>query len=105
MLGGRVACRARFGLDWRAIDYVARAAELAAPVLLIHGAADRLVPPRPSDELAARRPDLVSYLRLPGVGHVRGWNAGPTAYESAVAEFLESVVPGPDPRPHGALRA
>ncbi len=42
--------------------------EIPHPVLLIHGTADRIVPPRHLDELAALLP-RGRPLRMPGVGH------------------------------------
>jgi hypothetical protein len=47
---------------------------------------------RSSDHLAARRPDIVTYLRMPGATHVGSWNADPNAYDRAVTGFLTRVM-------------
>jgi len=82
----------RFGVDWGELDYLARTADLRAPILLFHGIADDKVPVATSDRLAKARPDLVTYVRLPGVGHVRSWNADPVAYDSAMQAFLRRAL-------------
>ena len=48
-----------------------------APILLIHGAIDPTVPVEQSRELAARRPDLVTYEEFPGARHTQAWNRDP----------------------------
>ena len=44
-----------------------------------------------SDALAAARPDIVTYWRVPGAGHVRSWNLHPEEYEARLEAFLRSV--------------
>lgn len=78
----------RYGVDWGALDYLAGAASLRAPILLFHGTDDETVPVETSDALAAARPDLVTYVRVSGAGHLDSWNVDPTRYESAMASFL-----------------
>ncbi|MCH9010400.1 MAG: alpha/beta hydrolase [Chloroflexi bacterium] len=82
----------RFGVDWASLNYLDRADELALPILLFHGTEDHRVPISTSRSLAALRPRLVTYVELPGVDHVRGWNADRDAYESAVSDFLKSIM-------------
>jgi hypothetical protein len=57
---GKTVAAWRFGIDWKALDYVATADRLHVPILLFHGDADRTVPIRTSDALAAARPDIVT---------------------------------------------
>ena len=83
----------RHGLNWDAADYLERASELRAPVLLWHGTDDDIVPVATSDRLAKARPDLVQYERLEGVRHVRSWNTDPARYDARVREFLGTAVP------------
>ena len=83
----------RFGIDWRALDYLERVNALTAPMLVFHGDADELVPVGVSDALAAARADLVTYERVPGAQHVRSWNVDPARYEEAVRAFLQRVTP------------
>ena len=81
----------RFDIDWRKLDYLGRVDELTAPVLLFHGDADDTVPVSTSDALAAARPDIVEYVRVAGVDHVRAWNTDPAAYDAAVRNFLRRL--------------
>ena len=82
----------RFDLDWRGLNYLQHADELAVPILLFHGDADDLVPVETSDRLADVRPDIVQYVRNPDVKHVRSWNTDPASYEKVVKEFLREVI-------------
>jgi pimeloyl-ACP methyl ester carboxylesterase len=81
----------RFGINWEKLNCLKRADELRVPVLLFHGDADGKAPVETSDALAEARPDIVTYVRVAGAGHVRAWNADPTAYEASVRDFLERV--------------
>ncbi len=90
---GKTIAGWRFDIDWNELDYLRRAGELRTPILLFHGDADQKVPVETSDELAAARPDIVTYVRAAGAGHVRSWNADPASYEAAVRDFLARVPP------------
>ena len=90
-VSNRIAAR-RHRFDWRDFDHFGTACGLNVPVLLFHGDADPTVPVATSDALAAARPDLIRYVRLPGVAHVRAWNHDPGAYRAAVTGFLEGVL-------------
>jgi len=81
----------RYDFDWQDFDYLGKDNKLQAPVLLFHGDADKAVPTTTSDDLAQRRNETVTYLRVEGAGHVRSWNADPPAYERAVLEFLAKL--------------
>ena len=83
----------RFGINWKAIDYVAGADQLRVPVLVFHGTEDATVPLTTSQEFAAARSDLVRLVIVPGAGHVRSWNISPEAYERRLTEFLAEVFP------------
>lgn len=89
----KFTARVRFGVDWRQLDYLERADELRAPILLIHGTADEEVPIETSEELAAARPDLVTFKRVKGAEHMEAWNVDSASYEQAVRAFLRAVVP------------
>ena len=85
----------RYDLDWGRLDYVDRAGRLAAPMLVFHQAGDPTVPVAISEALAAARPDLVSFERFGGDGHVQSWNVDRPRYERALRAFLERVAPAP----------
>jgi len=89
---GKTVAGWRFGIDWRALDYVRQADRLHVPILLFHGDADRTVPIRTSDALAAARPDIVTYVRLKDVTHAAAWNSDPEAYDREVSDFLKRTL-------------
>lgn len=76
-------------IDWEALNHIAGPDRLTAPVLLIHGDSDPVVPVELSDAYAEAEPDLVTYLRVRGAGHVSAWNTATAAYEEALAAFLD----------------
>ncbi|HET7465417.1 MAG TPA: alpha/beta fold hydrolase [Candidatus Dormibacteraeota bacterium] len=78
----------RYGVNWAAIDYQAQDSRLKAPILLFQGGADELVPQSMSDQLAADRPDLITYVVTPGAGHLDSWNLDPDRYERYVEDFI-----------------
>jgi uncharacterized protein len=69
-------------------DWVARAAELRVPVLLLHSDDDEYVPSGPSHALAQARPDLVTHVPSKHARHTKEWNVDPEQWETAVARFL-----------------
>ncbi len=88
---GKALASFRFHVRWSRLDQVGRAAELELPVLVLHGTADEVVPVETSDRFAAARPDLVTYERFEGAGHLLSWNADRSRYELAVRRFLADV--------------
>lgn len=88
----RRSLQLRAALDWAALKHATLPTRLNAPVLLVHGSADALVPVETSDALAAVRPDLVTYLRVGGAGHVDAWNHVPGAYDGALASWLRVTL-------------
>lgn len=85
---------ARTGIDWSSMRHDPHT--FRRPKLLIHGDADLTVPVELADALADARPDIVTYLRVAGAGHVRSWNADPARYEATVRDFLDTVAPRGD---------
>lgn len=81
----------RSDIDLDRFDWPSRAQRLAVPVLLFHSRADTFVPDGPSRRLAAARPDLVTFVDVPGAAHTRAWNVDPEAYEAATAAWLAKV--------------
>ena len=79
----------RTGLRWERLNQVSRAGELTVPVLIVHGDADETVPATTSEAYAAARPDLVTYLPVPGAGHVEGWTSDRDGYGEALRTFVE----------------
>ena len=83
----------RYHLDWGELDYIDRAGRLAAPMLVFHQSGDPTVPVAISEDLAAARPDLVTFERFGGDGHVQAWNVDRPRYERALRAFLDRVAP------------
>ncbi|MGW1227087.1 alpha/beta hydrolase [Streptomyces sp. NPDC001515] len=67
-------------------------ATLHVPTLIFHGPDDTLAPWRPSRELAALRPDLVSLHPVPRAPHGAMWNADPVHYEETLRRFLTPLM-------------
>jgi pimeloyl-ACP methyl ester carboxylesterase len=83
--------RLRTGINVGAMDQVRHADDLNMPVLIFHGSGDLTVPVHSSDAFAAARPDLVTFVRPDGVGHVQAWNNDPLGYEQAAADFVRKL--------------
>jgi uncharacterized protein len=83
----------RYDVDWGELDYVDRAGGLATPMLVLQQGGDPTVPATINEDLAAARPDLVTFERFAGDGHVQSWNVDRARYERAVRAFLERVAP------------
>ncbi len=81
----------RFGVDWKALDYLSHADKLTVPVLLFHGEADDTVPVETSIEFAEAAPDIVELHTYKNVGHVEAWNYHPIEYREFLTEFIERV--------------
>lgn len=92
LLGTRIVAGVRAGLDIADVEHVDTLATTTVPLLLIHGDADDFVPVGATDELASRRPDNLTYQRIPGAGHVEGWNTDQARYLDAVQQFLSQVL-------------
>ena len=89
---GKEVGAVRFGIDWQRMNYLSRASELRAPILVLHGERDTLVPAELSRSLARSRPDIVRYVGFPEAEHARSWNLDPDRYNSEVREFLRQIL-------------
>jgi uncharacterized protein len=81
----------RSGIDLDRLDWVARERELTVPMLVFASDDDTYVPDGPAKHLAADRPDLVTFVNVPGADHTRSWNVDPTAYEARLTQWLNAV--------------
>jgi dienelactone hydrolase len=81
----------RIGFDVDRFDWVARADDLDAPTLILHGPDDEYVPWGPSAALADARPDAVTLVQVDEAGHTRTFNTDPQAWTQAVTGFLAEV--------------
>ena len=78
----------RFGVDFDKLNYLKRAEELSAPILLFQGSEDLSVPKSLSAQFKDARPDLVEYHTFEGAVHVGSWNLDPERYKDALHSFL-----------------
>jgi len=76
----------------RQFAWIARAAELTTPTLILHGTRDSSAPARLSQELQGQRPDLVT-LKTFDADHTLAWNSDPERWRTAVTRWLQSRVP------------
>lgn len=67
------------------LDTLARMPAITSPVTVLSGAADEIIPPAQSREVAEAAPDLHAFTELPGVGHNDPIWFGPFLAEQAAA--------------------
>lgn len=91
-ISNRMAARL-YRFRWTDFDYLETARQLDVPVLLFHGDVDQTIPVDLSESIAKMRPDIVTYVRVPGAGHVRAWNIDPRAYIETVKSFVSTRRP------------
>jgi pimeloyl-ACP methyl ester carboxylesterase len=78
----------REGIDYAQFDQLAHERQLSAPILLLQGTADTVVPPRLAARFARERPDIVTYVPIAGADHVSGIDTSPRVYQVALRRFL-----------------
>ncbi|SFV22400.1 alpha/beta hydrolase family protein [Micrococcus terreus] len=94
---GRWATGLAAPVDLKAMNWVARAEQLRVPTLILHSEDDDFVPLGPSVELAAKAPQLVSFVRFRQARHTREWNVDPEKWHRAVSIWLSAVLTSPRP--------
>jgi alpha-beta hydrolase superfamily lysophospholipase len=78
-------------IDLDRLDFVRRAGELHTPILLLHSADDGYIPPTASEELAAARPDIVTFVEFSTARHTRLWNYDAPRWNAAIATWLAAL--------------
>lgn len=85
---------ARVDVSWSALDEIRQARSVHLPILLSQGASDPLVPPADSRAFAAGVPGRrVTYVQVPGAGHIQSWNVDPANYDRQLGAFLQRWSP------------
>lgn len=70
------------------LDMVARAGELAVPILILHSDDDGFVPADASHALQQARPDLVTMPRFSVARHTKLWNYDQNGWNAAITGWL-----------------
>lgn len=94
---GRWATGLAAPVDLKAMDWLTRADQLRVPTLILHSEDDDFVPVGPSMELAAKVPQLVSFVRFHLARHTREFNVDPVKWDRAVRVWLHAVLTSPRP--------
>jgi len=79
-------------VDLARLDFVARAAELRVPVLILHSDDDGFVPITASRALATARPDIVTLEAFSLAAHTKLWNFDRIRWNTAISEWLQSAA-------------
>ena len=87
---GKVVTGQHEPIDFKRLDFVARASEISFPVLILHSDDDGFVPSTASRRLAEARPDLVTLVPFSIAKHVRLWNYDPERYTRAIRTWIEA---------------
>ncbi len=82
----------RTPIDFSRLDLIARAQELAIPMLLLHSDDDGYVPATGSRKLAELRPDIVTFVPFARARHTKLWNYDPEGFTRQVRDWL-AVLP------------
>jgi uncharacterized protein len=98
--GALLATQALYGINFyadRPVDYVAQIAP--RPILFIHGAADKYIPPANMDTLAAAARSVpnanVQTWSVPGADHAQSFNTEGQVYVDRIIAFYTAAL-GPD---------
>ncbi len=75
-------------IDLARLDFVARAHELAIPVLILHSDDDGFIPADASRALAEARPDIVTFEEFTTARHTKLWNYDSQRWTAAIAAWL-----------------
>ncbi|MEZ2371290.1 alpha/beta hydrolase family protein [Arthrobacter sp. RCC_34] len=75
-------------VDLKSMDWVTRSIELRTPTLILHSVDDDFVPYGPSEKLAAKNPEMVTFVPFQQARHTREWNVDRERWESTLREWL-----------------
>ena len=79
-------------IDFASMDFVARAADLSLPMLVLHSDDDGWVPSTSSRALAIARPDIVTFVPFENALHTKLWNYDEERWRRSIAEWLSAHV-------------
>ncbi|REJ05425.1 alpha/beta fold hydrolase [Microbacterium bovistercoris] len=79
-------------IPFDSLDMVARADELAVPILILHSDDDGFVPSDASHALAAARPDLVTMPEFAVARHTKLWNYDQISWTTAITDWISTII-------------
>ena len=85
--------RLRYGLKLGQISPAAAAASTRVPILLIHGAEDRNIPPAHSRRILAAARGHADLWIVPGAGHTAAYARSPAEFERRVTAWFAAAHP------------
>ncbi|WP_167050857.1 alpha/beta fold hydrolase [Salinibacterium sp. ZJ77] len=85
---GRIVTGLTEPLDLGRMDFVARAAELDRPILILHSVDDGFVPATASRALALARPDIVTFEQFHIARHTKLWNFDRDRWEGTIRDWI-----------------
>lgn len=86
---GRHITRAVGPIDLMKLNWLQRSDEIDKPLLIMHSDDDGYVPSGPSRELAAARPDIITYVAFEKARHCKMWNYNQPKWEGAITEWMK----------------
>jgi pimeloyl-ACP methyl ester carboxylesterase len=96
---GFLSARMRTGVNLSDADPSRALRDATTPVLLIHGVADRNMPLRHAEMLAASNPDRVTLWLIANATHTAAWAAAPEEYPRRVLAFFAAHESTPGTMP------
>jgi pimeloyl-ACP methyl ester carboxylesterase len=92
---GILIVRLRHGVNLAGASPAGALRATRTPVLLIHGTADRNIPPRHAQLLRDSNPAIATLWTVPGAGHAAALGADPAGYQERVLRFLAAHAAAP----------
>ncbi|MDQ1249844.1 MAG: uncharacterized protein QG597_4221, partial [Actinomycetota bacterium] len=95
----KLVSQPRFGINWKATDYTAEAAQFTTPMTIVQGTADTTVPPEINQEFAAAvnaaSPGLIDLQMFEGSPHTTEWNQDRTRFNQILTGALAKAAQAP----------
>jgi alpha-beta hydrolase superfamily lysophospholipase len=85
---GRAVTGQKEAISLERLNVLTWAGDLTTPILILHSDDDGFIPSGASRELAALRPDIVTFVPFETAGHTKLWNYDPEHWNSAINGWL-----------------
>ncbi len=86
--GASACARLRYGYSFADMRPIDALADNQVPILFLHGAEDRFIPPENSERMKAATAGYAELRLIPGAGHANSVLTDPGLYRQYVTEFL-----------------